>query len=483
VTMFYVNDGTRQWGPLDETALIGMLQRGDIRGGHFCTAGQNQWYPMQAHPGFAHAMARATGMPSAYTPTPSVPGASLNAPADASAVPMLAASKKPRASGRRPHVALIAAVLGVVTIGGIATALLSRSKRPGPATPPSARLTRVEVRNRFVEIEFVASDNTTRVRMPVGARCTPEQAARPPVGDVVFTRSYKYVCEPTRLSSLSATDRTARRRVLEFTLEGPRYTTTTLPVEYEVRPAMEVSGFNGTWRVSCEVVSCRGTFHSSFLLDLQVPPGTRVHFAGQDAVAQAGQPLRIQGNLEAQATALPLAKLYGSDTHYEPIRIAADFPDGTHVEQQFRVTNFDLRGVLARQLERVRSGPVLFPGEAAGGSGRRNMVVVPEGRLIGTAQRATDLDLIAIETNQVRTRGCGRYVNRGTGEARGYSVSKVDETYTVYERRTGRRVAQRRFNGTMPACPTGIGSAAPDEARGRPEVEVVNAWLLSHLAL
>ena len=48
-----------------------------------------------------------------------------------------------------------------------------------------------------------------------------------------------------------------------------------------------------------------------------------------------------------------MATIYGTATHYEHVRLAADFPDGTHLESQANVSNFDLRNVMETMFMRV----------------------------------------------------------------------------------------------------------------------------------
>jgi hypothetical protein len=54
---FYINRNGNNEGPLDESAIIGMIQRGEYNQGYICPEGGQAWSPLDSHPPFASALA------------------------------------------------------------------------------------------------------------------------------------------------------------------------------------------------------------------------------------------------------------------------------------------------------------------------------------------------------------------------------------------------------------------------------------------
>ena len=68
---WYLNRGGPAEGPLEEQAIVQMIQSGQLREGYVCVVGSDQWMPLAAHPPFAQALAAPAapaGMPGASSP-------------------------------------------------------------------------------------------------------------------------------------------------------------------------------------------------------------------------------------------------------------------------------------------------------------------------------------------------------------------------------------------------------------------------------
>ena len=88
-----------------------------------------------------------------------------------------------------------------------------------------------------------------------------------------------------------------------------------------------------------------------------------------------------------------------------------------------------------------------------------------------------DIDLIAYQTRSTkRTRSCGIYVSKSTGERVAMEGYIVSYTVGVFDRRTGRRLTSRKFTGVGNPCP-GRETAGRGGGSVYPDSDKVHAWL------
>jgi len=104
----------------------------------------------------------------------------------------------------------------------------------------------------------------------------------------------------------------------------------------------------------------------------------------------------------------------------------------------------------AALLEGVAKVPVLLPGESAARKGRKVLVAPEVGKVWGSGT-LTDIDLVLLTVPQDVVVGTCEYLSK-TGERSSGKRTRVDTVASVYERRTGKRVGTKTFQGGEPEC-------------------------------
>jgi len=156
---------------------------------------------------------------------------------------------------------------------------------------------------------------------------------------------------------------------------------------------------------------------------------------------------------------------------YLPILVT--YADGTTAEGYFRPTTLD-ESIVEATFRQVVDGPVPWPRE---GTGSSTVVLIPgrKPRVIGPATQWGDLGRVALApTRRQRTRSCGSY--GGGGVRTRVEVRAADETWRVFDRRTGERLAERLFSAEMPACPDATSSIVHEAS---PDRDAIVAWVES----
>jgi hypothetical protein len=130
-------------------------------------------------------------------------------------------------------------------------------------------------------------------------------------------------------------------------------------------------------------------------------------------------------------------------------------------------------------LGRVVSGPLVVEGTGTG----RSVAYLPfggEGNLIYGASAPpaslSDIAYVAIADWTYTTVGECPYEGVQTGRVRYVRQSKADALVRLYDRRTGRMMAERRFEGHRPACPDRI-EAGRDVVFGAPSDALILLWV------
>lgn len=155
------------------------------------------------------------------------------------------------------------------------------------------------------------------------------------------------------------------------------------------------------------------------------------------------------------------------------LAVEVTYADGTTAEGSFEVSAALLPAIGGRVYQQIVDGPIPWPRE---GTGRSLVVLVPgrKPRVIGEATQWGDVGRVAlIADRRTRTRSCGTYGNASARTR--VQVRASDETWRVFDRRTGARLAERVFSAEMPACPDATSSNVAAEAS--PSREEIFAWL------
>lgn len=196
-----------------------------------------------------------------------------------------------------------------------------------------------------------------------------------------------------------------------------------------------------TRQLACLVKSCVGTLslYGDARIDFSdVEPLTTVDFGGSQARTVSRQ-LNVTLEMKPYLEKVPFAdifKPYPMGNVDLPLELG--FADGVKLKTSVNVPANLLRPALNIAFGKVPQGPVRFPGEEAVAGTRSSLLLLPRGELHGKANTVREVDLVAIATDKDRP-DCG---NDGI----------VDTDVVVYERRTGKSIAQRRF--LAPNCKT-----------------------------
>ncbi len=366
-------------------------------------------------------------------------------------------------------------VIGFSVMG--ATVLGCGSDRPlvVPAPVPFRVLATEIVGPRLdsVRLDLIAPRNT-QISFPSDWRCQNGDAGNAMATAGAMDQGFRVFCECGRVPF-------GVPQHFDITLIDQARTAvaTTVPVAFTRNGALRISSGMFT-RLTCVGFTCSGSISTDpVTLFVDAPAGTLVTFGTQTATS-SGETVRIEGDLLPTALTATVADLYGPEPHYYAYPVALQFAGGERLAQGVNVSSLvHLRPMLnERFTEQLPRGPSLFPGEVAGdGAQPHRSLVTQDGQLLGHAERLTDVDLVALRRRTIQRRSCGMYRRAEGNETAAFSTVRIDYDDKVYERRTGRRVAQQHFNGSMPDCPASIATVSAGEQEGLPPTAQVAAWL------
>ncbi|MBC7977930.1 MAG: hypothetical protein H7138_23360 [Myxococcales bacterium] len=132
---------------------------------------------------------------------------------------------------------------------------------------------------------------------------------------------------------------------------------------------------------------------------------------------------------------------------------------------------------------KVKDGPVRFPGEADS-AGRSTLLLIGERtwQYAGESAPLGRVDLIALDSSTPRRGTDCQYVAiDGSGKKKSLTRMMRDHTLVVYERRTGKQLATRRWIAKTPACEEWIKSDAPGRYAEVDESDVLD-WAKTFVA-
>ncbi len=233
--------------------------------------------------------------------------------------------------------------------------------------------------------------------------------------------------------------------------------------------------------ISCGSRRCKGRIDKArSRIEMEVEPGTVVVLDGQKLPA-TGAKIDAPLDLGKQARSAPVSILGSTRSAYKfEIPIVLTFPDQTKLEGKLPRDGASLAFVNT-QLGTIEKGPVRFGGEPDGPSAGKSLVVysILGSKVLGSANTIGDLDLVSATKTTIRTLSCGAYRSRNTGNSIRMDRTLHDEEVSVYERRSGKRVASKSFPSRVPSCPDVM---KPSQyLSGYPDAKAVEAWLASLL--
>ena len=170
-----------------------------------------------------------------------------------------------------------------------------------------------------------------------------------------------------------------------------------------------------------------------------------------------------------------LAQLSGSD--------AVDV-EGASFSVQVKVTlsGKELTGAItcktmlaAAFLSGAASGKALLPGEDAKRAGHKVLVAPERGKIWGTAATLADVDLVQLATSHDTVLGTCDYTSADGARSSGQRL-RSDIVANVYDRRTGKKLGTKTFEGVEPICKPKVEG---DESRSALGAEVwgsVDTW-------
>lgn len=153
-------------------------------------------------------------------------------------------------------------------------------------------------------------------------------------------------------------------------------------------------------------------------------------------------------------------------------------PDGGH-----REGTIDLEGprALLAWLQDLTEGPILLDGETAGPSNRKTVMVATSSgtRVFGGPTTFAQIDLIALQTWQLREKECGPYVDDKGGNATTVKLSMSDVSIRMFDRRAGKQIGVKTFKASG-VCPKTIFASSRGEDAFFDE-EKIYAWAQTFL--
>jgi hypothetical protein len=181
--------------------------------------------------------------------------------------------------------------------------------------------------------------------------------------------------------------------------------------------------------------------------ELYTQPGTKLEIEGKATTLGNEAPATVSANFGPRLLPLPVGAVLKV-----PIKVTS--PEGVTETYQAQVKTGD---ALNEALKAVATGPVLLFGESPK-EGRGKGIFLATA-LVGRSINGgplQDIECVAIAETSARSRSCGQYKNTKSGETKEAAVYAYDATVTAYQRKTGKKIATKKFAAEMPSCSTYI---------------------------
>lgn len=195
----------------------------------------------------------------------------------------------------------------------------------------------------------------------------------------------------------------------------------------------------------CGTSSLKWNKDGALPLEIETAVSARVSLGDQNVQTAPGKrtPLSLQlWNLAGTASAAdPEGKI--------TVSITLEGEQGAKTSTTWTLSGPALTDVVARRFAAMASGAIRFPGEGDDRALDTAVVVgVKESPFVvlGQPKRMQDIDLIGVATESERDFAC-------TGAAAGTSIVYHDVSVRVFERRTGKFVAEKKVSADRVACP------------------------------
>lgn len=189
-----------------------------------------------------------------------------------------------------------------------------------------------------------------------------------------------------------------------------------------------------TRRLACIGKPCAGVFtayREGKLEFSDIEPLATVELGGAKARTVTRQ-LSVSLPLDRYLEKVPLDDMFKAyPMGSVDLPLAVGFPDGVTLRGNVNVPANLLRPALVETLGQVARVPVRFHGEEATGGNHTSLLSLPGAQLFGNAATVRELDLVAVTTDKDHP-GCRK------------DETSIDADVTVYERRTGKAIGQRR---------------------------------------
>lgn len=343
---------------------------------------------------------------------------------------------------------VVAAMLGggVLVVAGLAIVGWSRRRSTQAelqrASAAQGQVLRSELRGDQLEIDLTLG-TSTEVRGVIESRVRCERGAQPPSTTAVARgeRHERWICD---VSEAPFGD--AQRVRLSL---GSPYGAAEVSATF-TRPAMlavQRDASTGVSTITGRGVAVSGTFDPRGGLTITLPARSTVWLGGAQHDASGEGPMRVAIPWDALFASTPTTQLFARDASL-PIELRVSARGAPTLTTRLEAPTSIAREVLFRTWRQGQ--PVLLPGETATSAGRRTLVA-QHGEVFGGPQQLRDVDLIAFDRESTQSKVC-RYTI-APRERRTITLRRVDLSLSVYERRTARPVATRRFNAAWAECP------------------------------
>ncbi|MFK7989359.1 MAG: DUF4339 domain-containing protein [Sandaracinaceae bacterium] len=469
---WYLNRGGGAEGPFPEREVASRIRSGRVDATCYAApAGGATWKPLSDHPVFAAALASgkraAPTLVGARVPVPP-PSARVEHSLTGGDAPEFLAVPIPGERRRRSPWPVLGALLLVVVLGAIGGAaywaVALRELPPLEVQIEDAAIEDVEHRavGELIEEQVrlvVQTEAGARVRASSGPEVVADESGRATVL-YPFGRTREPSVEVHVRAELEDGDRLREGRA-ELELTRPD----------RIRVRRQVA--------ECSTHPCAlGVEADGTLTASGLEPSTQVELGGVSETAAVPD---VSAILLARMN--PSLVFADESAHVElPLRFALE--DGRTFEGVYPVGVFTLRKVLFEHFDPIDDGAITVP---EGPSGRATLWIGGVGRdrsastvaLVGDAPTVSAIYRVALVTERVRRRACGRYGSEG--HTRTVYVEQHDAQIAVYDRRRGRVVRRTIITAPRPACPSTVtldgeeGDFVADLAYA--SEEAVAAWL------
>jgi hypothetical protein len=259
--------------------------------------------------------------------------------------------------------------------------------------------------------------------------------------------------------------------------QGKRKGSFPLKVERQpLKPVLTITPDGSGTAIACSGTYCKGTIpivsgHAK--VTLTTMKGTKVRIGATEIVTDARQSKQELALFRPEDVVMA-AVTKGTTLVQVPVHIES--PEGVAQDGTLDLAHGTFVGEVRAALGKVASGPVTFGDEPPTPKPARSLFWIFETELMGSAQHLRDVDLVAVTSfPTVRKVSCGTYKGRTTGAEVTIDRELQDYDMTVYDRRSGKTIAKRRFAAPLMDCPDSTFSR--DDLHSHPSADPIRKWL------